>query len=35
MYKHYRTLARHGQERYMPINELDMAIKADRRHGQN
>ena len=31
MYDHYRRLMRHGHEHYIPINELDMAIKAKRR----
>jgi hypothetical protein len=31
MYDHYRRLKRHGFDRYMPINELDMVIKTRRR----
>jgi hypothetical protein len=30
-YNHYSRLVRHGYDEYMPINELDMAIKAKRR----
>lgn len=30
-YDHYRRLARHGYDGYLPINELDMAVKAKRR----
>jgi hypothetical protein len=30
MYDHYRRLERHGYEAYLPINELDMAVKAAR-----
>ncbi len=30
MYDHYRRLERHGYETYVPINELDMAVKAAR-----
>jgi hypothetical protein len=30
MYRHYRTLARHGRDEYLPINELDMQIKHER-----
>jgi hypothetical protein len=26
-YDHYRRLARHGVDRYMPINDFDMALK--------
>jgi hypothetical protein len=31
MYDHYQRLARRGHEHYMPINELDMSIKVERR----
>lgn len=31
MYDHYGRLVRHGYDRYVPINELDMAIKSQRR----
>ena len=30
MHDHYRRLKRHGFDRYVPINELDMMIKARR-----
>lgn len=30
-YDHYKRLVRHGYSRYVPINELDMAVKATRR----
>lgn len=30
MYRHYRALARHGRDEYLPINELDMQIKHER-----
>jgi len=30
MYDHYHRLARHGFDNYMPINELDMTVKARR-----
>jgi hypothetical protein len=30
MYDHYRRLVRHGFTTYVPINELDMFIKAER-----
>ena len=30
MYRHYRALVRHGYDRYVPINELDMNVKAQR-----
>ncbi len=30
MYRHYRALARHGRDDYLPINELDMQIKHER-----
>ncbi len=29
-YDHYRRLARHGYSHYVPINELDVAVKAER-----
>jgi hypothetical protein len=29
-YDHYRRLSRHGRKRYVPINELDMDVKAGR-----
>ena len=29
-YDHYRRLARHGYAEYMPINELDVAVKLRR-----
>ena len=31
MYDHYRRLVRHGFSTYVPINELDMHVKAQRR----
>lgn len=30
-YDHYGRLARHGYDHYVPINELDMAVKASKR----
>jgi hypothetical protein len=30
MYRHYRALVRHGCERYVTINELDVTVKAER-----
>jgi hypothetical protein len=31
MYDHYGRLVRHAFEQYIPINELDMFIKTERR----
>ena len=30
MFKHYKNLERHGFAEYMPINDLDMRLKATR-----
>ena len=30
MFRHYQALARHGRTEYVPVNELDMDIKAER-----
>lgn len=30
MYRHYEALTRHGRTEYVPVNELDVAIKAER-----
>lgn len=30
MYDHYRRLVRHDYEEYVPVNELDVAVKASR-----
>lgn len=34
-YDHYRRLDRHGYEHYIPINELDMAVKLGRVGSRN
>ena len=30
-YDHYKRLVRHGYTRYIPINELDVTVKASKR----